>query len=181
MKSNRYPKRDAIKNYFPLPNELFSLGLDTGAIAVYSYLLYLENRKTYQCHPSYKTIGNAVKMSPNTVHKYVAALEEGGLIVTEYTSIRTKDGRKRNGSLLYNIRPVQEAVNLFYERQLARVEVDAAKQRAAEKRQEYDRRHPQKPLCAPLTDKTTTDPSEDGIGAIEPILEGFRGTEEKAG
>ncbi len=23
MKYNRYPKRDAIKNYFPLPNEIF--------------------------------------------------------------------------------------------------------------------------------------------------------------
>ena len=30
MKYNRYPKRDAIKNYFPLPNEIFTLGLCTG-------------------------------------------------------------------------------------------------------------------------------------------------------
>ena len=56
MKYNRYPKRDPIKNYFPLPNEVFSLGLDTGEIAVYSYLMYLEDRKSHQCWPSYKTI-----------------------------------------------------------------------------------------------------------------------------
>ena len=53
----------AYKNYFPLPNVIFSLGLSPGEIAVYSYLLYCEDRKTYQCHPSYKTIGQAVGMS----------------------------------------------------------------------------------------------------------------------
>ena len=63
MKYNRFPKRDAIKNYFPLPNELFILGLNAGEISVYSYLLYLENRKTFQCWPSYKTIGKAVGMT----------------------------------------------------------------------------------------------------------------------
>ena len=99
MKYNRYPKRDAIKNYFPLPNEIFLLGLNAGEISVYSYLLYRENRKTFQCWPSFKNIGKAVDMSPNTVRKYVAALESKGLITTEPTNIRTKDGRKHNGSL----------------------------------------------------------------------------------
>ncbi len=46
MKYNRYPKRNPIKDYFPLPNEVFYLGLSYGEIAVYSYLLYRENRKT---------------------------------------------------------------------------------------------------------------------------------------
>ena len=54
MKYNRYPKRDALKDYFPVPNEIFSLGLSTGEIAVYTYLMYCEDRKTFQCHPSYK-------------------------------------------------------------------------------------------------------------------------------
>ncbi|MEG2010245.1 MAG: helix-turn-helix domain-containing protein, partial [Oscillospiraceae bacterium] len=39
MKYSPYPKRDAIKNYFPLPNEIFMLGLGAGEISVYSYLL----------------------------------------------------------------------------------------------------------------------------------------------
>lgn len=60
MKYNRYPKRDAVKNYFPLPNEIFSLELSCGEILVYTYLMYREDRKTFQCHPSYKTIGEAV-------------------------------------------------------------------------------------------------------------------------
>ena len=52
----------AYKNYFPLPNVIFSLNLSPGEIAVYSYLLHCENRKTYQCYPSYRTIGQAVEI-----------------------------------------------------------------------------------------------------------------------
>ena len=39
-----HTKRDPIKNYFPLPNEIFVLGLNAGEIAVYAYLLFCENR-----------------------------------------------------------------------------------------------------------------------------------------
>lgn len=52
MKYQQYLKRDAVKNYFPLPNEIFCLGLCSGEIAVYAYLLYCEDRKTFQCYPS---------------------------------------------------------------------------------------------------------------------------------
>ena len=45
----------------------------------------------------------------------------------------TKSGRKSNGSLLYTIRPIQEALDLFYERQMARTDEDVAKQRVAAK------------------------------------------------
>ncbi len=44
-----WPKRDPIKNYFPLPNELFSLGLNSSEISIYAYLLRCENRETHQC------------------------------------------------------------------------------------------------------------------------------------
>ena len=77
-----WTKRDPVKNYFPLPNEIYQLGLSHGAIAVYGYLLRIEDRRTYQCHPSYATIGKAVGMSNNTVRKYMQELEERGLIRT---------------------------------------------------------------------------------------------------
>ena len=92
MKYNRYSKRDAVKNYFPLPNEIFCLDLSTGEIAVYAYLMYCEDRKTFQCHPSYKTIGNAVGLSKNTVRKYIDGLVEKQLITTEPTTVITKKG-----------------------------------------------------------------------------------------
>ena len=116
----------AYKNYFPLPNEIFTLHLCPGEIAVYSYLLYCENRRTYQCYPSYKTIGQAVGMSTNTVQKYIFALAEKGFIEIEPTSIITKSGQKRNGSNRYTIRPIQEAVNLYHQRQLCKLEQDIA-------------------------------------------------------
>ena len=79
--------RDGIRNSFLMPNEIFALGLSGGAILVYTYLRYCENRETYQCYPSYKTIGKAVGMSKNTVKKYVDILRDKGLIETENTSV----------------------------------------------------------------------------------------------
>ena len=38
--------KPATKRFFPLPDEIFSLGLSFGALAVYSYLLYCEDRKS---------------------------------------------------------------------------------------------------------------------------------------
>ena len=65
------------KNFFPLPNAIFSLGLSTGELAVYAYLMYCEDRKSHQCWPSYKTIGEAVGMSRNTVQKCAGAGVQG--------------------------------------------------------------------------------------------------------
>ena len=119
----------AYKNYFPLPNAIFSLGLSPGEIAVYSYLLHCENPKTYQCYPSYKTIGQAVGMSTNTVQKYIFELADKGFIAIEPTSVITKSGQKRNGTLRYTIRPIQEVVESYHQRQLRKLEIDATKSR----------------------------------------------------
>ena len=93
---NQFPN----KNYFTMPNEIFSLGLDASEIAVYAYLRCLENRSTYQCWPSYTTIGNAVGRAKNTVMRYVDALAEKGLVSIEPTSVLMKSGIKKNGNLL---------------------------------------------------------------------------------
>ncbi len=139
MKYNRYPKRDAVKNYFPLPNEIFCLDLSAGEIAVYVYLMYCEDRRTFQCHPSYKTIGSAVGLSKNTVKKYIDGLVAKQLITTETTTVITKKGQKHNGTLLYTIRPIQEAVNHYYERQLAHCHAELNRQKALKKLENFDR------------------------------------------
>ena len=110
-----------------MPNEIFALGLEGGAILVYTYLRYCENRETYQCYPSYKTIGKAVGMSKNTVKKYVDILRDKGLIETEYTSVITANGKKRNGNLLFTLRPIDEAVNLYYGQQMIKLEEENRK------------------------------------------------------
>ena len=130
MKYNRYQKRDAVKNYFPMPNEIFCLDLSAGEIAVYAYLMYCEDRKTFQCHPSYKTIGSAVGLSKNTVKKCIDGLVAKQLITTEPTTVITKKGQKHNGTLLYTIRPIQEAVEYRYQQQLAHFEAEMYRKKA---------------------------------------------------
>ena len=148
MKFQQWPKRDPDKNYFKVPNEVFHIGLSYPEISIYCYLLSIEDRETYQCYPSYKTIGKALGMSENTVSKYVRSLEEKGLIRTEPTMVRSKDGRPLNGNLLYTIRPIQAAIELFYERQFQQLEEDATRQRAAARLAESARESPQNALCA---------------------------------
>ena len=105
LKYKPYPKRNALRNYFPLPNEIFPPGLASGEIAVYSYLPYCEDRKTFLCYPSYRSIGRAVNLSRNTVRKYVAGLEERksalycpthlGICGRVQRASATKSGRRR--------------------------------------------------------------------------------------
>ena len=118
--------------YELMPNEIFLLGLNAGELAVYSYLKRCENRKTHQCWPSIRTIGEAVGMSGNTVRKYIRQLEERALLFTEQTEITTRDGQRRNGNLLYTLRPIPEIVSEYYSRQMEQLEITAARQKAAE-------------------------------------------------
>ena len=120
-------KRDNPGDFFPLPKSIFRLGLDSGEIVIYAYLMYCEDRKTFQCHPSYATIGEAVGMSNNTVKKYVESLERKGFIYTQPTKVKTRDGRVHNGSLLYTIEPIKPIEDAYFEKQL----------RAAEARMRY--------------------------------------------
>ena len=112
---------DALKvrvgHFFPLPNSVFGFGLSVGEIAVYGYLLYREDRESYECWPSYRTIGAALCMSRNTVMKYVHRLEEKEFIVTEPTQVRRMDGSKWNGNLKYRVRPIQSVVKRWNARQ----------------------------------------------------------------
>ena len=117
----------ASKNYFPTPNEIFSLGLSPGEFAVYSYLLRCANRRTHQCWPSYKTIGAATGMSVNTVRKHVCSLTDKGLISTEDTAVFTKTGFKHNGSLLYTIHPFHEVLDAHQQNELRRLEMERAR------------------------------------------------------
>ena len=78
---------------------------------------------------SYPTIAKKLVISVNTVAKYVAALEEHGLIRTERTEIITKDGHKRNGCLRYTILPIKNALDLCHKRQMEKAEQALERQR----------------------------------------------------
>ena len=138
MMYRHWQKRDPAKYYFMVPNEVFSLGLNSGELSIYSYLLRCEDRRTYKCHPSYRTIGRAVGLSENTVRKYVSSLEEKGLIHAEPSRITTRDGRVRNGSLIYTIRPVREEVELYHQRQLLYAAEEAEKARVKKRLEQLE-------------------------------------------
>ena len=127
----RYSKYSGRGNFFSLPNEVFQLGLNAGELSVYSFLRRCENHRTHQCWPSIRTIGQAVRMSENTVRKYIRQLEERGLIVTEPTKVITKHSGRRNGNLLFTLRPIQEVIDQYYDRQMDELELATERQRVA--------------------------------------------------
>ena len=132
MKRSLWPTRDSVRDYFPLPKEIFSLGLSAAEIAIYAYLLFCEDRQTFQCWPSYRKIGEAVNLNPNTIRNHIRSLEERGLLITEPTLVRTKDGKTRNGSLLFTIRPIQAALQQDYDRQMQKLDEDTARRKYAD-------------------------------------------------
>ena len=135
-----------MSNCFILSNYVMNLELSATALAIYCYLMYIEDRKNYECYPSYKTIGKVLKIkSKNTVAKYVAGLEEKCLISTEPTEVVLKNGKKRNGNLKYKIRPIREALEYNFERQLKENAEKAAIEKARNELEKYDKKHPKKP------------------------------------
>ena len=119
------------------------LDLNATALAIYFYLRYIEDRKTYQCYPSYRTIGKALKIkSITTVAKYVRELEDKCLIYTEPTEIILKNGKKQNGNLKYTIRPIQDAVEYFHQQQMKKFQEDLAREKAQKMLEEYEKKHP---------------------------------------
>ena len=91
--------RNTSKNFFSLPNELFFLNIGHGAITVYAYLLYCEDRRTHQCHPSYRTISAAVHLAMSTVIKHIAKLVDKQFITIQNTSYIDGRGMKWNVGL----------------------------------------------------------------------------------
>ena len=92
-------QNNKLKNFTPLPNEIFSLHLSTGELATYAVLMRLEDPRTYECWPSYEIIGKAIGKSKSSVKRYVAGLVEKGLITVEPTSVIMQNGLKKNGNL----------------------------------------------------------------------------------
>ena len=138
---NYLKKPDINKRFYQVPNEIMRLGLSVGEIAVYNYLMYCEDHKTYQCYPSYRKMGEALGLTRNTIMKYVRSLEEKCLITTEHTTVTLKSGKRQNGNLLYTIRPIKEAVDYYNAQQLRKAELETARLNAIRKLEEYDRKY----------------------------------------
>ena len=121
---------EMFKAVFPLPNDVFRLGLKSGELLVYIYLQYQKGAYSDQCWPSYATIGEAVGMSRKTVQKHISSLINKGLVRADYTSVFVH-GQKVNGNLLYTIKPVEQVLR---EREKAQLD----KLRQAEAQRKWD-------------------------------------------
>lgn len=122
--------KNASKNFFSLPNELFFLDIGHGAITVYAYLLYCEDRRTHQCHPSYRTIAAAVHLTVATVMKHITKLVDRQLITVERTSYIDNKGMKWNSNNQYTILPIQTAMDYCYQQQMLQLEERAFMQQS---------------------------------------------------
>lgn len=130
--------------YFFLPRQIIFLDLTSKELAIYAYLMYLEDRFTNQCWPSYKTIGKNVGVrSANTIRKFVRMLEWKNLIFTEQTFLLRPDGTVRNANLRYTIRPILDALDFRHQRQVRQLEQSTEAQNAQRRVQAYLAQNPE--------------------------------------
>ncbi len=134
-----YPKRDPIK-LLPAAQRNLSAGPYAGRASGVQLPDAVRRSQDASVPPQHRTIGRAVHLSPNTVAKHVNGLREKRLIVTENTEIVTRRGEKRNGTLLYTIRPVEEALRHFYEQQMQQLEAVKDQEKIRKKLAELDRK-----------------------------------------
>jgi len=125
-------------NFTMFPNEALCMDLSVGEIALYLYLLFREDKKTYTCYPSGNQIAKDLNLSRSTVRKYIELLERKGLISTEQTSIYTKKYGKQNGNLKFTILPIKNVADAYFERQIRAQQAKIATEEALRK---YDERH----------------------------------------
>ncbi len=142
-------------NFFSLPNEIFLLALPPSAFLAYAYLLYCEDRRTHQCHPSYRTIAGATGLSLNTAVKSVGILAEKSLITVERSCWFNEVGLKRNVNNVYTILPTKAVVEDVHQRQMRELEQNTARLRAERRLNSVIRRRPTAALCAAEAIETT--------------------------
>lgn len=124
---------------FPVPNEVFQLGLKPGELLVYIYLHYQKGVRSGQCWPSYATIGKAVGMSRKTVQTHIGSLINKGLIRAEETAIRRKDGHRCNGSLLYTVKPIEQILKEREKEFLTELKLAEAQRKWDQRYQQHNR------------------------------------------
>ena len=103
---------------FFLPNELFQLGLGlwrAGGVQFPETVRKSKDASVLAQHQNHRrSSGHEWKILSR---KYIRQLEERGLITTEPTEVITKSSGRRNGNLLFTLRPIGEVIDQHYDRQ----------------------------------------------------------------
>lgn len=74
-------------------------------------------------------MAKVLHLSRNTAAKHMRLLEEHGLIITEWTQIRMKNGIRKNGNLRYTIVPMHEVLEQCYQQQMTELERQRVRQK----------------------------------------------------
>ena len=128
-------------NFFPLPKAVFGFDLCAEEIALYAYLMHIEDRKTFTCIAKYSTIGAALKMSNNTVAKYLKSLERKGFVSMYQTTVQSKTGRVQNGCMKITVEPLQPLLDRQKAREEAEFYANLARAQAQRNIENYDKKH----------------------------------------
>lgn len=99
------------ENFSSLTSELFFLSIGHGAITVYTYLLYCEDRHTHRCHPSYRATSDVVHLTVPTVMKHITKLMVKQFITVQNISYSDRQVMKQNGNNQYTILPIWTAMD----------------------------------------------------------------------
>ena len=90
----------AKRKTFYVPAAIFEGDRSAYAVAVYAYLCFCADRSG-TCFPGMETIARCLGLSRNTVKKAMNELERCGLVRSETTRQRSKNGRMRQGANRY--------------------------------------------------------------------------------
>jgi len=96
------------QNSFPLPHEVFELGLEQGALLVYVYLVYHKSLKHSPNEVSCVAVSKAVGLCEKTVRRHLRTLVNQGLIQTA----------ARGSSFSYSLCPIWDKVHEHRSRNL---------------------------------------------------------------
>lgn len=92
-----------MKNFFRVPNKIFSLGLNSTQFKLLCYLLRRCSNDCAQCYPSVNTVARDCCVSPDTARRTLHSLEAMKLIEINATISKTNSGAYRSSNNLYII------------------------------------------------------------------------------
>ncbi len=125
--------KDAPRDFFPVPTELFGIGLQAEEIVLFCYLISWTTTRKYNGWPSYDEIADALCMCKNTVMKYVSSLEHKGLISIRHTMVRDGIGMFYNSRLSYTLRSIEDVRIKHNKQELLRAAEEAEKRKLLER------------------------------------------------
>ena len=100
----------AKRKTFYVPAGIFEGGHSAYAVAVYAYLCFCADRQGV-CFPGMDSIASHAGMSRSTVKRALTELEQSGLIRSETTSQRMKNGKHRQSTNRYRLTDVPVKTN----------------------------------------------------------------------